>query len=184
MPFITEEIFHQLKDRKDDLTISQLADAKLTDPVVLESGSLLKEMITSLRDVRNRQQLKPKDAIKLHIFSKDRPRLEIIQALLQKQVNASTLSYTTQNVPDAAQVVIQNVKIFLESNSSSGNLEQKAQLEKEMEYLRGFLMTVEKKLSNERFVQNAKPEVLAIERKKKADAEAKIRAIEESLSNS
>jgi valyl-tRNA synthetase len=54
-------------------------------------------------------------------------------------------------------------------------------LEKELEYQKGFLLSVEKKLSNERFVQNAKPEVIELERKKKADAEAKIKAIEESL---
>jgi valyl-tRNA synthetase len=58
---------------------------------------------------------------------------------------------------------------------------QKEQLQKDLEYHKGFLISVEKKLSNERFVQNAKPEIVEIERKKKADAEAKIKAIEESL---
>jgi valyl-tRNA synthetase len=78
-------------------------------------------------------------------------------------------------------VVVQKDKFFIETTTPPDTASQKEQLQKDLEYLKGFLISVEKKLGNERFVQNAKPEVIESERKKKADAETKIRIIEESL---
>ena len=73
------------------------------------------------------------------------------------------------------------IKFFIETTTVLDTASQKEQLQKDLDYLKGFLISVEKKLSNERFVQNAKAEVIDIERKKKADAEEKIKVIEESL---
>ena len=78
-------------------------------------------------------------------------------------------------------MVVQKDKFFLETTTVLDTSSQKEQLQKDLDYLRGFLSSVEKKLSNEKFVNNAKPEVVEVEKKKKEDAEAKIRAIEESL---
>jgi valyl-tRNA synthetase len=78
-------------------------------------------------------------------------------------------------------VVVQKDKFFIETTSIVDAGVQKEQLQKDLDYLKGFLLSVDKKLSNEKFVQNAKPDVIEIERKKKADAEAKIKIIEESL---
>ena len=78
-------------------------------------------------------------------------------------------------------MVVQKDKFFLETTSVLDTGAQKQQLQKDLDYLKGFLVSVDKKLSNERFVQNAKPEVIETERKKKADAEEKIKLIEESL---
>lgn len=77
--------------------------------------------------------------------------------------------------------MVQKDKFFIETTTELDTETQRAQLQKDLDYLKGFLVSVEKKLSNERFVSNAKPEVVDIERKKKADAEDKIRIIEESL---
>jgi len=77
--------------------------------------------------------------------------------------------------------VVQKDKFYLETEITMDPASQKEQMLKDLDYLKGFLLSVEKKLSNERFVQNAKAEVVDVERKKKADAEDKIRAIEESL---
>ncbi|MEI9913152.1 MAG: hypothetical protein WDO71_28055 [Bacteroidota bacterium] len=77
--------------------------------------------------------------------------------------------------------MVQKDKFFIGTTTELDTASQKEQLKKDLEYQKGFLLSVEKKLSNERFVQNAKPEVVDIEKKKKADAEAKIKAIEESL---
>jgi valyl-tRNA synthetase len=77
--------------------------------------------------------------------------------------------------------VVQKDKFFIETTTELDTASQKEQLIKDLEYQKGFLTSVEKKLSNERFVQNAKPEVVESEKKKKSDAEAKIKAIEESL---
>ena len=82
---------------------------------------------------------------------------------------------------DSITLVDYDVKFHIQTDKKIDTTAQKDQLKKDLEYQKGFLISVEKKLSNERFVQNAKPEVIEIERKKKADAEAKIKAIEESL---
>jgi valyl-tRNA synthetase len=183
MPFVTEEIYHQLQERKegDDLTIGRMKEYRIPDPEFLRQGQLLKEVITAIRDARNKAQLKPRDQVKLHIQTANTPVYKSIEEILQKQINAESVDYVTQAVSNTINVVVQKDKFFLESENQADTSSQKQQLQKDLNYFEGFLASVEKKLGNERFVQNAKPEVVEIERKKKADAEAKIKAIKESL---
>ncbi|MCX6316851.1 MAG: valine--tRNA ligase [Bacteroidetes bacterium] len=182
MPFITEEVYHQLKEQPDDLTVKLYPEKADTNSTIVATGSLLKEVITALRDARNKNKLKPKDTIRLHINTTDRNVYEAILPLLQKQVNASSISFTDTPVSGSITAVVQKDKFYIETSDAAATSSlQKEQLEKDLAYLKGFLLSVEKKLSNERFVQNAKPEVVDIERKKKADAEDKIKVIEESL---
>jgi valyl-tRNA synthetase len=181
MPFITEEIFHLLKERKDDLTIKQLSTMKAPIDAIIKNGSLLKEVITAIRDARVKNQLKPKETISLHIQTKNKVDYQSFESILSKQVNAESISFTSSVISNSVTVVVQKDKFFIETTTILDTVSQKEQLQKDLDYLRGFLVSVEKKLSNERFVQNAKPEVIEIERKKKADAEAKIKVIEESL---
>lgn len=185
MPFITEEIYHQLKERKegDDLTIRQLSSAGKTDAAILEKAALLKDLITGVRDARNKQQLKPKEAIRLFVQSGNRNAYESIESILARQVNAESIEFVNDNVPGTVSTVIGKEKIYLQSEQAVDTASQKEVLLKDLQYQIGFLQSVEKKLSNERFVQNAKPEVIELERRKKADAESKIRAIEESLAH-
>ncbi len=184
MPFITEEIYHQLKERKegDDLTIRQQLPINNWQLTVLEQANLLKEVITGLRDTRNKQQLKPKEEIKLFIQSGNEANYNNILPMLSKQVNAGNIVFVKEPVANAISVVIGKDKFYLQSDQVIDTDSQKDQLQKDLTYLKGFLISVEKKLGNEKFVQNAKPEVIEIERKKKADAEEKIKVIEESLS--
>ncbi|HEX6193226.1 MAG TPA: valine--tRNA ligase [Chitinophagaceae bacterium] len=181
MPFITEEIYHQLQSRGDDLTVKPYPPMPATNAAVLQDAVLLKEVITAIRDARVKAQLKPRETIKLHILSEDERAYNAILGVLAKQVNAETVVFTRQHVPDSITVVVQKDKFFLETTTAMDTSLQKEQLQKDLEYLKGFLVSVDKKLSNEKFVNNAKPEVVEVERKKKADAEAKIKVIEESL---
>lgn len=181
MPFITEEIYHQLKEQKDDLTVKQFPDIGTTDDSIIKNGALLKEVITAIRDARNKNQLKPKDSVILHIQTKNKNTYKSIESILLKQVNAESASYTSDSVANSITVIVQKDKFYIETTTVLDTASQKEQLQKDLDYLKGFLVSVEKKLSNERFVQNANPEVIDIERKKKVDAEAKIKVIEESL---
>ncbi len=181
MPFVTEEIYHQLRTQTDDITVRQLDQVKSADTAILSDGSLLKEIISGIRDARNKNQLKPKETIKLHIQTENISAYKRLASLLVKQVNAETIDYTSNTVANSITLVVQKDKFFIETTTALDTTSQKQQLQKDLDYLKGFLASVEKKLSNERFVQNAKPEVIDIERKKKADAEAKIKVIEESL---
>jgi valyl-tRNA synthetase len=182
LPFITEDIYHGLKDRNDDITIKQYPAAVTPDKSVLQNGLLLKETITAIRDARNKNQVKPKEVIQLHIQSGHPGIYKPIEQILAKQINADAINYVTDAVANTINVVIQKDKFYIQTTMELDTASQKEQLLKDLEYFRGFLVSVEKKLSNERFVNNAKPEVVDSERRKKADAESKIRAIEESLS--
>ncbi len=181
MPFITEEIYHLLKERKDDITVSRYPQPGMTDKKILAQGALLKEAITAIRDARNKNQLKPKDSIRLHIQTREEKNYRSFETILSKQVNAASIAYTGESVPNSITLVVQKDKFFLESSAALDSSGQKEQLLKDLAYLKGFLVSVEKKLGNERFVQQAKPEVVETERQKKADAEAKIRILEESI---
>jgi valyl-tRNA synthetase len=183
MPFISEEIYHQLKERKagDDLCIKQFTAVDRTDIAVLQQGELLKQTISSIRDARNKNNIKPKDPVKLHIQTSEETSFSGISAILSKQVNAELIHFVTDTVPDTITVVVGTSKFYIETEQVLDKATQIEQLQKDLDYQKGFLQSVEKKLSNERFVQNAKPEVVEIERRKKADAEEKIKTLEESL---
>jgi valyl-tRNA synthetase len=183
MPFVTEDIYHLLKEQSDDLCVKQFSQPAATNMAVLQNAFLLKEVISALRDARTKNQLKPKETIKLFIQTEDKNSYSAIASILTKQVNAETISFTQEPISNCINVVVQKDKFYLETENALDTGSQKDQLLKDLEYLKGFLLSVEKKLSNERFVQNAKPEVVDVERKKKADAEEKIKAIEESLAN-
>jgi len=169
------------RNEGDDLTIKRMQKYRGQHADVLKQGELLKEVITAIRDARNKTQLKPKDRVKLHVQTSDTSIYRNIEDILQKQVNAESVGYVTESVPNSVNIVIQKDKFFIESENQADTSSQKEQLQKDLNYFEGFLASVEKKLGNERFVQNAKPEVVEIERRKKADAEAKIKAIRESL---
>jgi valyl-tRNA synthetase len=181
MPFITEEIFHLLKEQQEDLTVKLQGQPSPADETILAAGSLLKDVITKLRDARNKNQLKPKDPVVLHIMAENTNGYKAIEPILMKQVNASNVVYTLTAVANTIVVNIEKDKFFIEAEQQLDAAAIKERLLKDLTYEQNFLASVMKKLSNEKFVQNAKPEIIALERKKQADAEARINTIEESL---
>ena len=181
MPFISEEIYHLLSQKEDDLCVKQFGKMESEDKSILAEGELLKNVITALRDARSRNQLKPKETIKLHILSEKKEVYQPIENILTKQVNAESIHYVNDAVADTTVVAIEKDKFYIESEKQIDKTALKETLLKDLEHQKGFLISVQKKLGNERFVANAKPEVIDLERKKQADAEARIQTIEESL---
>jgi valyl-tRNA synthetase len=182
MPFITEEIYQLLTDRTDDLCVRQYKVAGEPDSRILETGRTIKEVITGIRDARNRSKLKQKDEIKLYIVTDNADMYMSAYHILAKQLNANSIAFNTEARGHHVSIVIGKDKFFIETSAPIDNSEEKEGLLKELKHLEGFMESVDKKLSNERFVQNAKPEVVALEKKKRSDAETKIRVIRESLS--
>jgi valyl-tRNA synthetase len=181
MPFVTEEIYHLLDERNDDLCVKINIDFTTANEQILKEGALLKSIISGLRDIRNKNQIKPKEKITVHIDTVEVDIYKSIESILGKQINSDSISFVKDAVAGTITTVIGKDKFYIESEQPLNVAGQKEDLEKELQHLNGFLTTVEKKLSNEKFVANAKPEVLALEQKKKADAEEKIKIIEESL---
>jgi valyl-tRNA synthetase len=181
MPFITEEIYHLLEERTDDLCVLPYPALRPAESDVLSRGALLKEAITALRDARVKAQLKPKEPIKVFIQSAAEPAYSLLQPILARQINAQSIEFTREPVSGALTIVSGKDKFYVVTEQALDSGTQQEELQKELIYLTGFLESVNKKLGNDRFVQNAKPEVVDLERKKKADTEDKIRVVKESL---
>ena len=180
-PFITEEIYHLLKTQTVDLCITQASSFQEPNGKILAQGSLLKNVISSLRDARNKNQLKPKESIELYIQTVSAETYQGIENILCKQINASSIHFTNELVANSIVVAIEKDKFYIQSEKQLDSATLKDDLLKDLQHQQGFLLSVQKKLSNERFVSNARPEVIELERKKQADAEDRIRTIQESL---
>ena len=183
MPFITEEIYHLLREQSDDLSVKQYAPTQATDNSILALGELLKQTITAIRDARVKNTIKSKEPVKLFVQTAQPDSYTSLAPILERQANVESVAITTEAVDKCINVLVGKDKLFILPATELDTSIQKEQLEKDLAYLQGFLASVDKKLSNERFVQNAKPEVVEVERRKKADAEEKIKAIGESLNN-
>ena len=181
MPFVTEEIYHLLHKQQIDLCVKQYEPIGNTSTDKINQGELLKSAITAIRDTRVKNNIKQREPVKLHIQTNLQESYSNIRSILAKQVNAESISFTNESPSNAITIIVGKDKFFIETDKELDTSSQKEQMMKDLEYLKGFLVSVEKKLGNERFVQNAKPEVVEVERRKKADAEEKIRAIEETL---
>ena len=190
MPFVTEEIYHLLKTQTDDLCVKQFGPINTIDEKILEYGEIFKSDITAIRDVRRKNEIKNSEQIKFMNNSSGDffygEKTELFN-LLQKQTNL--IYYPGQQVDNIEEYSKNEViarsgdrTFFLHLEKEIDKSSQKESLLKDLEHQKGFLSSVEKKLGNEKFVANAKPEVIALEQKKKADAEARIKTIEESLS--
>ena len=187
MPFVTEEMYHLLRDEQPvDLCVRQMDAsfiARDLDDAILKEAVLLKSAISTIRDARVKAQIKNKDAVSLFVAAKDRSVWLPIQELLCKQVNAKAFSFTDDAVADSIQLVIGGDKFYVKADQVLDTSIQRKELETELAYFQGFLESVEKKLSNEKFVNNAKEEVVDMERKKQADALDKIKMLKEGLAN-
>ena len=183
MPFITEEIYHLLQDRTDDLCVKQFKPVALFNNNIIEEGELLKKVITALRDARVKNQVKPKDVIQLYIQTNKKAAFVDIENILAKQVNADAVFYTSESILNTIVVAVEKDKFYIQSTLELDTETLKAELQKDLEHQQKFYESVSKKLSNERFVMNAKPDVVELERKKLNDASARIKVLEESLSN-
>ena len=183
MPFITEEIYHLLNDRNEDLCVKQFDQIQQANAIVLKEGNLLKGAITAIRDARNKNNIKPKDTIQLYIQSRSSEQYIAFEKILAKQVNAQSITYTSEPVLNTIVITMEKDRFFVQAKSNVDVEALKNELLKDMDYQKKFIESVMKKLSNEKFLQNAKPEVVALERKKKMDAEVRIKTIEESLIN-
>lgn len=181
MPFITEEIWHLITTRteKDCIIIANWPTISKTDNKLLVEFEVAKELVATVRNVRAQKQISPKE--KLEVFEKSEATNSYFDDTIIKLANLSKFNYTKEKIEGAFAFQIKTTEFFIPLSTNINVAEERARLEKELNYNIGFLESVMKKLSNEKFVANAKPEILASENKKKADAETKIKAIKEQL---
>jgi valyl-tRNA synthetase len=185
MPFLTEELYHDElfgeRTEMDCCIVAEYPKIGNTDVILLKEAELIKDLISEIRNVRNTRQISPKDALPLSIKVNSGLDYEKWINIVFKLANISEVEIVNDKIAGAASFMVANDEFFIVLNESIDLEAEKDRLTKELAYLQGFLKSVNAKLSNERFVQNAKPEIIENERNKKADAESKINTITESL---
>ncbi len=184
MPFITEEIYHLLKPRTpgDDLAIKQAGAIQDFDEQLLGEGEILKRAIKAIREFRNKNQLSMREKILLGVHSPNPEVYRKFSQILVRQVHADW-SLDPEEAEGVSKIISDRDVFYLKTGQKITTETQRGELLKELEHQNGFLLSVQKKLLNDRFIQNAKPEVIALEKKKAADALMRIKTIEESLAN-
>jgi len=183
MPFISEEIWHQLRPRKeDDFCINaQLPELQKADKDLLKNTEKVIEVISWVRYLRNESGMSPKIGLDLYIKSENPMLYRQWEPIITRIANINYVSFVQERVDGAKSFSIKTDEFYIPIKNEEDPAEERSKMEKELEYARGFLSSVTSKLANERFVQNARPEVIDTEMQKKADAEAKIKLLEESL---
>jgi valyl-tRNA synthetase len=183
MPFITEEIWHLIKDRNDDdfIMMAEWPAPKEFNVTVLGQFKSSEELITEIRNFRSSKNLSPKEPLQLFVNGEKELDKKIYLPIVIKLGNLSALEIVNEKVENAYGFIASNTEYFIPFTASIDMEAELARIQKEIEYNKGFLKSVMAKLGNEKFVANAKPEVVASETKKKDDAEAKIKALEEQL---
>ena len=182
MPFITEELYHELNDRSEQDCIIKASwpKSKAFDERIIADAAFAFEIISEIRNTRSAKGLSPKDPLKLIVKGDNNlhhPCLPIIKFL----GNLSEIGTSKESVAGASSFVIKSTEFFIPLEGKIDAAKERETIEKDLAYHKGFLVSVDKKLSNEKFVNSAPPQVVEVERRKKADAVAKIKALEESL---
>ena len=180
MPFITEEIWHALKDRQEgeSIRVSQQAASSDANQALLNDFEGVKQVVAGVRTIRLERNIPQKEALALHIYNGEHNAT--YNSVIAKMCNLTEI-VTAEKDPTAATFMVSTTEYAVPMKDKINVEEEIAKMEEKIRYFEGFLAGVMKKLGNERFVANAKPEIVELERKKKADAESKIETLRASI---
>ncbi len=181
MPFITEELWQALEDRKDgDSIMVQLQATPLSvNEKLLVDFEKTKEIIAGIRTIRLQKNIPNKESLELLVLGDHKKDLD---TLISKLGNLSQITIVNEKATGAISFLVGTTEYAVPMGSNINVGEEIAKMETEIVYLQGFIASVMKKLGNEKFVANAKPEIVAAERKKLADAESKITSLKDGIS--
>ena len=182
MPFVTEEIWQDLAPRAkgESIMYAPAPAVEQWDEALLTRFELVKEAITDIRNVRKQKNIAQKQPLTLKVIVDENYPASYAPVIV-KMGNISAIETVTEKDPAAAAFIVKTTQYFVPLGDNIDREAETKRLTADLEYLEGFLASVMKKLSNERFVNSAPEKVVANERAKKADAEAKIAAIREQL---
>ena len=183
MPFITEELWQHIYDRKEGesimLSVLKLDAPTEADEKLIADIELVKNIVAGVRTVRNQKNIAPKEALKLEVVELN--PVAAYEPVIKKMANLESIETVAQKGEGTASFLVGTTEFAVPLGNLIDVEAEIAKQEAELKYLEGFLIGVQKKLSNEKFVANAPAAVVEMERKKQADAESKIAALKESL---
>lgn len=184
MPFLTEEIWQHIAERtpEEALIIAQWPESKAVNETIIKEFDFAAEVISGVRTIRKQKNIVFKDAIELAVINNEKAATTF-DVVISKLGNISSLDYTDTKVDGALTFRVKSNEYFVPMSGAINVEEEIEKLTEELNYTEGFLKSVQKKLANERFVNNAPEQVVANERKKEADALAKIETLKASLAS-
>ena len=184
MPFLSEEIWQHIAERSPEeaLIIAKWPESKPINEALIKEFDFAAEVISGIRTIRKQKNIAFKDAIECFVLNNDKASTTF-DVVISKLGNISNLSYTSEKVDGALTFRVKSNEYFVPMQGSIDVEAEKAKLTEELNYTQGFLKSVQKKLANERFVAGAPEQVVASERKKEADALAKIETLKASLAS-
>ncbi len=182
MPFITEELWQNLYERKagESIMVARMVEPKAVDNALIAQVEILKAIIAGIRTVRLQRNIPQKEALALQVV-RPAPLSEGEAAVITKLCNLSAIAYVQQKEEGSVAFIADATEYAIQLGAHINVEEELQKLQADLAYQEGFLQNVMKKLGNERFVQNAKPEIVALERKKQSDAESRIATLKESI---
>ena len=184
MPFLTEEIWQHISERTADeaLIVASWPIAKEINKDLIADFSMVTDVVSGIRTIRKEKNISFKDAIELFVVNNENSK-NTLDVVIQKLTNTATINYVSEKV-DGASFRVKSNEYFVPISVDAIDVE--AEIEKlnaELKRAEGFLFGITKKLSNERFVNNAPEQVITLERKKESDTKAKIETIKKSLAS-
>ncbi len=182
MPFLSEEIWQRISERNaaESLMVSSWPKKEAYDSGLLEAFSFVKEIIGGVRNIRKEKNISFKEPLELYVLNKEAVN-NTMPVIVKKLANVKEIADTKESIPSSFSFRIKSNEYFIPATDRIDVEGERKKIEDELLYTRGFLQSVNKKLSNERFVSNAPEKVVIMEQKKAADAKAKIATLEQSL---
>lgn len=179
MPFLTEELWQTISERSIDeaLVVAQQQKGGTFDEIIIKNFETAAELISGVRNYRQTKGISPREAAEIYTNASEFAN----EAIIRKLANVSDIHFGQKTDKPSFTFLVGATEVSIPLSENLDLAEEKAKTEEELKYLKGFLVSVDKKLSNEKFVANAKPEIVEVERKKQKDALDKIAILEEKL---
>ena len=182
MPFLTEEVWHAIKERTDDIIVADWPQTNTINNQVLTDFEVAAEVISGIRNIRKQKNIANKEVLDFSVKINALLNTDF-DAVIAKLGNLSSINYVDEKVEGAFSFLVKSNEYFIPLGASIDVESELKKLQKELDYTKRFLKSVEGKLKNERFVNNAPEHVVNIERKKQADTLSKITVLEEQIAS-
>ncbi|MCL2412774.1 MAG: valine--tRNA ligase [Bacteroidales bacterium] len=181
MPFITEEIWHILGEKKEDVIISEMPKSASFEKSIIEKFDIAQHVITEIRTVRKDKNIPQKDVVALFVKKNNEQPETLFDSVVQKICNLEKIEYISEKLENASTFIVKSTEFFIPLGDKIDKEAEKTKLLAELKQAESLLRSTQSKLSNERFVSGAPEQVIAMERKKQSDAQQKIDVITKQL---
>lgn len=182
MPFLSEEIWHLIKEREEDIIVANWPKNETYDKILLDEFELTKEVIAGIRKIRKEQNIANKEELELEVIY-HKEQVNNLDSIIMKMGNLSSIDSISEKPSNAFSFMIKSNEFFIAIDNKIDVKKELARLQSELNYNTGFLKTVEKKLNNKQFVNNAPEAIVMKERNKMVDAESKIKILQDKINS-